>query len=238
MSELGVDAIEQIDDQTPPTDFQETDYTLGLFDGDQGTLDHEQRRCLVSLIKFTHISVDSHPELWATLLAHTEEIRSRLHDLMLGLEIDRRVEVAYTYQIHDPATHRPIPQLQGTLAYTREQTLLLVHIRDLHRQALGQGQSAAFVDEADLLEFVENHRPESDANRAFNTKKAQKAIEQLKAWTFLSEVESEQRYRISNVIETVMDVRTLENLLERLETGSGQDESDDGDDDSEDEDEQ
>lgn len=222
-----------VDDDTAGVDpgFDEPDYTLGLFDGDQGTFTHEQRRCLVSLLKFTHISIDSHPELWATLNEHAGAIRSQLHNLMLGLEIDPRAKVAYTYQIHDTTTHRPIPQLQGSRQYTREQTLLLVHIRELHRQALGQGESAAFVDQADLLDFVENHRPESESNRAFNNNKAVKAIEQLKKWNFLAEVESGDRYRILNVIETVLDVGKLQALLERIESSTGSDSDDSLDDD-------
>lgn len=220
--------VGQWDDAPGPMESDDSsDYGLGLFDGDQGRLPRPERRCLVTLVKSTHISHEENPDIWATLLESEAEIRSRLHDLMLDLQVDMRTQVAYAFQISDQEGHRPVPRLKGNASYTREQTLLLVHIRDLHRRAMGEGHTAAYVDNADLLAFVADHRPASATNRAFDARKTEIAIEQLKKWRFLHELEDGERWRISDVIETVMDVTTLQTLLARLDSDSGAADTDD-----------
>ena len=72
------------------------DTSLSLFDGDDGGLTLDQRRCLVVLLK--HPIVTDERAEWSTLVRDTRIIKSRLNDLFLDLVIDRERGIAYKVQ--------------------------------------------------------------------------------------------------------------------------------------------
>ncbi|WP_104199471.1 DUF4194 domain-containing protein [Cryobacterium sp. Y29] len=67
-----------------------------LFQGDVGSLNPEQRRTFVTLLKRRYISADTHPAEWAELLAAPHVFRTRFNDMYLTLEINTVYQVAYT----------------------------------------------------------------------------------------------------------------------------------------------
>ena len=70
--------------------------SVGLWEGDLGTLQEQSRRALLTLLKGPYLSGRDNPRLWTALVADTNAIRSRLNDLYLDLVLDPREEFAYT----------------------------------------------------------------------------------------------------------------------------------------------
>ena len=73
------------------------DTRLTLFEGDDGELTLDQRRCLIVILK--HPVVADERAEWATLVRDSRVIKSRLNDLFLDLVIDRERGIAYKVQI-------------------------------------------------------------------------------------------------------------------------------------------
>src|SRR5690606_33974936 len=103
--------------------------SVSLFEGDEGGLEFSQRQALVTLLKQRFISARTHPRDWQVLVEHERVLRSRLNDLFLDLAVDRTREVAWKRQA-TPETGGRFPTLLHDSAWSREETIVLVHLRD------------------------------------------------------------------------------------------------------------
>ena len=103
--------------------------SVSLFEGDEGGLEYGQRHALVTLLKQRFISARTHPRDWRVLVEHERVLRSRLNDLFLDLAIDRDREVAWKRQASTETGGR-FPTMLYDAAWSREETLVLVHLRD------------------------------------------------------------------------------------------------------------
>lgn len=98
-------------------------------DGPAPGLEHEARIALVTLMTQRFITRAKHPAAWDALLAFEPEIRERLDDLFLTLEVDRTHEVAFKRQVAGDG----IPVLlRRDRALSRDASLLLIHLRQEH----------------------------------------------------------------------------------------------------------
>jgi hypothetical protein len=186
--------------------------SVALFEGDDGALELAQRRALVALLKQRFITARSHPKEWLTLTANPRLIRSRLNDLFLDLHLDTDREVAYKRQVIPEGGGR-FPTLLYDVAWTREETMLLVYLRTRSRSEEVAGTSRTFVDREDMLQYVAALRPAHATDQAADARRAAKAIESLNSAGLLVGLRTADRFEVSPAIDVVLPLERLQELL-------------------------
>ncbi|MCL2541842.1 MAG: DUF4194 domain-containing protein [Nocardioidaceae bacterium] len=189
--------------------------SASLFEGDEGGLELAQRQALVTLLKQRFISARSHPRDWQVLVEHERLLRSRLNDLFLDLAIDRDREVAWKRQAVSETGSR-FPTLVYDAAWSREETLVLVHLRDRLRAGNGAGDSRVFIDRDDILDHVATFRPSHATDEAGDEKRARAAVQSVAKAGLLIPAGSEDRFEISEAIEPLLPLELLQDLLAAL----------------------
>ena len=189
--------------------------SLSLFEGDDGGLSIDQRKTLVLILKHRYISAAQQPTEWRTLLASTTLLKSRLNDLFLDLHIDHHYEVAFKRQATPEGGDR-FPTLLYDAAYTREETILLVLLRQRFRSERANGQELVLVDRDNLLDNVAHFRPEHATDRSGDIRRANGAIDSLVKARVLLKTSDPDRFRVSPVIEVLLPVERLAELLQWL----------------------
>ena len=195
--------------------------SLSLFEGDEGGLSAEQRRTLVLLLKHRYISAALQPAEWQTLLQSTGLIKSRLNDVFLDLHVDLHYEVAFKRQALAEGGER-FPTLLHDVAYTREETILLVLLRQRFRSERANGQEIVLVDRDNLVENVAHFRPEHATDLSGDARKASAAVDSLAKARVLLKTSDPDRFRISAVIEVLLSVERLGELLDWLRQESSE----------------
>ncbi|MCL1899690.1 MAG: DUF4194 domain-containing protein [Promicromonosporaceae bacterium] len=188
-----------------------------LFAGDTGTLEPEARVVLVELLRRPYL-LDTNRERWNALLQHQTVIESRLHDLFVTLIVDRVRGIAYKRQVRIGEVDIPI--LLRDKPFTRIETVLLVHLRTLHQRETGAGENFARVDAEELEQQALSFLDPDETNLAARQKEARAAIGQLVREGFLAE-EALGRYRITSLVEVVLDVERLAELAQWLREQGG-----------------
>lgn len=205
---------------TPATAYLDDDseysFTDALFAGDEGTLDVDQRRVLVVMLKQRFISNRTHPAEWKALTADPRAIRARLHDLFLELVLDTEREVAYKKQVVTEGSGRTFPTLLYDNAWSREETILLVYLRTRARAEQASGVSRAYVDRVDLLDYVEQHRDDRATDKSADERRAKNAIDALCSAGLLLGRSDDDRFEISRAVESLLPLEKLNSLLEWL----------------------
>lgn len=196
------------------------DWSVSLFEGDEGGLEYAQRHALVTLLKQRFISARTHPRDWQVLVEHERVLRSRLNDLFLDLAVDRVREVAWKRQATAEAGAR-FPTLLHDTAWSREETLVLVHLRDRLRAGLAAGDTRVFVDREDILEYVESFRPAHATDEAGDEKRARNAVASIGKAGLLIGTASDDRFEISEAVEPLMPLELLQELLDALQRANG-----------------
>lgn len=201
---------------TPARTVDGADVTsLALFDGDQGGLTFAQRKVLVSLLKLRYLSAAHHATEWRTLIESEHVLRSRLNDLFLDLHLDRDREVAFKRQAV-PEDEIVFPTLLHDVAYTREETILLVFLRQRFRSERANGADDVLIDRDELLGQVEHFRPTHATNRSGDARKAGGAVDSLRRARILLKTSDEHRMKIAPVIEVLLPLPRLGELLDWL----------------------
>lgn len=196
-------------------DFESTS-TLSLFDGDEGWLDLAQRRALVALLKQRFISAQTHPREWKAIATNPGPIRARLHDMFLDLHLDTEREVAFKKQVTPEGGGTPFPTLLYDAAWGREDTLVLVFLRTRYRSEQAAGADRVFVDKDDIVEYVSQYRPEHANDVVGDTRRTLKAIETVYKTGLLIGPATGDRFQVSNAIEPLLPLETLQTLLDWL----------------------
>ena len=180
--------------------------------GDRGELGMDARQALQVIVKWPFISPRNYPAEWKAFVANRAAIESRLNDLLLELVVDDGREVAYKRQASGDGTDR-FPTLFKDNKWSREETILLVHLRSTFRAATRSGQVRVFVDREDLLAHVELMRPKSDSAKSRGHAAAGNAIEAVRATGLLDGKVGAARFEVDPAIETLLSVERLEDLL-------------------------
>ncbi|MDJ0378232.1 DUF4194 domain-containing protein [Cryobacterium sp. PH31-L1] len=194
--------------------------SLSLFEGDEGGLSVEQRRTLVLLLKHRYISAALQPAEWQTLLASQSLLKSRLNDVFLDLEVDLHYEVAFKRQAVAEGGER-FPTLLHDVAYTREETILLVLLRQRFRSERAGGQEIVLVDRENLVENVAHFRPDYATDLSGDARRASAAVDSLAKARVLLKTSDPDRFRVSAVIEVLLSVERLGELLDWLRQENG-----------------
>lgn len=189
--------------------------SVSLFEGDEGELAFSERQVLVTLLKQRFISARTHPREWRVLTEHERLLRSRLNDLFLELQIDRDREVAWKRQAVSETASR-FPTLLHDTAWSREETLVLIHLRDRLRAGQAGGESRVFVDRDDILDYIESFRPGHATDVAGDAKRARNAVLAVAKAGLLIATAADERYEISEAVEPLLPLELLTELLETL----------------------
>ncbi|KAB2810829.1 DUF4194 domain-containing protein [Pimelobacter simplex] len=194
--------------------------SVSLFEGDEGGLEYAQRHALVTLLKQRFISARTHPRDWQVLVEHERVIRSRLNDLFLDLQVDRTREVAWKRQAFSETGGR-FPTLLHDTAWSREETLVLVHLRDRLRAGLAGGDARVYIDREDIVDYVASFRPTHATDEAGDEKRARNAVVSIVKAGLLIGSAADDRYEISEAVEPLLPLELLQELLEALQKATG-----------------
>lgn len=221
------DPAPTIDDHEDTDDWLADDepQTPALFAGDTGTLADQQRRALVALLKHKFISSATHTAEWNTVRDEQDLFRSRLNDMFLELHLDERYEVAFKRRVVGDGV-RDFPALLQDLAWTREETLILVFLRNRHRLEQMSGQDDVTVERAEIDDYVKRFRPPHATDRAADETRFRKAVENLISAKVLQKTNDADRLRISPVIPVLLPLARLKDLHDWLAARNGGPEAD------------
>ncbi|GIG27044.1 DUF4194 domain-containing protein [Cellulomonas denverensis] len=186
-----------------------------LFAGDSGTLDAEVRRVLVRLLQRRFLLAEKNAAQWKTLLANQQVIESRLHDLFVHLVVDHDRGIAYKRQVR--SAELDVPVLLRDEAYTRAETLVLVHLRTVFQRERGAGETSVRVDVEEIEQTALTYFDPTGTNLATRQREIRAAIARLAKDGLIEEV-SEGRYRITPLVEVVLSNERLVELREWLRT--------------------
>ncbi|MFS3130605.1 DUF4194 domain-containing protein [Nocardioides sp. Bht2] len=189
--------------------------SVSLFEGDEGELAFAERQVLVTLLKQRFISARTHPREWRVLTEHERLLRSRLNDVFLELQIDRDREVAWKRQAVSETASR-FPTLLHDTSWSREETLVLIHLRDRLRAGQAGGESRVFVDRDDVLDYIESFRPGHATDVAGDVKRAKNAVLAVAKAGLLIPTAADDRYEISEAVEPLLPLDLLKELLAAL----------------------
>ena len=203
--------------------------SVSLFEGDEGGLEYAQRHALVTLLKQRFISARTHPRDWTVLVEHERLLRSRLNDLFLDLQVDRAREVAWKRQATSETGGR-FPTMLYDAAWSREETLVLVHLRDRLRAGLAGGDARVFIDREDIVGYVASFRPPHATDVAGDEKRARNAVASIAKAGLLIATGTEERFEISEAVEPLIPLELLQELLEALQAANGGEAPDEPDD--------
>ncbi|MCR2813856.1 DUF4194 domain-containing protein [Microbacterium sp. zg.Y1090] len=184
-----------------------------LFPGDRGVLDPEARRVLVRLLQRRFLLADRNRGEWTVLMDHRHAIESRLNDLFVRLVVDHDRGVAYKEQVRSDELEVPI--LLRDEAYSRAETLVLVHLRTVYQRESTAGEPSARVDIEDIEQTVLTYFAEADGSTARRQKAIRAAVSRLRQDGIIEE-ESEGRYRISPLVEILLSSERLRELRDWL----------------------
>jgi predicted transcriptional regulator len=184
-----------------------------LFAGDSGTLDADVRTVLVRLLQRRFLLADKNRAQWRTLLDNQQVIESRLHDLFVHLVVDHERGVAYKRQVR--SAELDVPVLLRDEAYTRAETLVLVHLRTVFQRLRGAGETSGRVDVEEIEQTALTYFDPQDTNLAARQREIRTAVARL-AKEGIVEEESEGRYRITPLVEVVLSNERLVELREWL----------------------
>lgn len=179
-----------------------------LYPGDRGVLDPEVRHVLVRLLQRRFLLAERNPAQWKALLDNQQIVESRLGDLYVRLVVDHDRGVAYKQQVRSDELEVPI--LLKDEAYTRVETLVLIHLRTVFQRERTAGESSARVDLEEIEQTVLTYFTDADGDLARKQRAIRNAIARLRSEGVVDE-ESESRYRISPLVEIVLN---LDRLLE------------------------
>lgn len=203
---------DQPDDE--PEDGHDTS-SVSLFEGDEGSLELSVRRALVTLLKQRFVSARTHPHVWRVVVEDERLVRSRLNDLFLELQVDPVREVAWKRQAV-PETGGRFPTLLHDVAWSREETVVLVHLRDRYRVATAAGEERVFIDRDDLVEHVAGFRPPHATDQSGDEKRARNAVSSINKAGLLIGAPTDHRFEISEAVESLLPLERLRELLEEL----------------------
>lgn len=188
-----------------------------LFPGDRGVLEPAVRRVFVHVLQRRFLLSDRNRDEWTVLLDHQQLIESRLNDLFVRLVVDHERGVAYKQQVRSDELEMPI--LLRDAAYTRSETLVLVHLRTVYQRESAAGEPAARVDIEDVEQTVMSYFVDADGDTARRQRSIRKAMDRLARDGIVDE-ETTGRFRISALVEIVLSAEKLRELREWLRAQS------------------
>ncbi|MBX9034087.1 DUF4194 domain-containing protein [Gordonibacter massiliensis (ex Traore et al. 2017)] len=215
-----MDNVLTANDQTAASEAPEhKPFLEGLFEGDTGTLDYEQRRAVTTLVRKRYVSEVTDAEIWNDILEHEDVIRSSLNNLFLTLTVDKRYDVAYAQQAPSGSAN-PFPNaLKQSASLKREETLLIIYLRIYYHQQFASGETNVFVDREDLENYLDPLFNKDAVDHVAAKDRVAKAIDEMTSKQgYLIKVAGQSgRYRISPVVASLFPLERVKELKEKFE---------------------
>lgn len=172
----------------------------------------QARRALSALLRARFITRARQRGTWDTLLAYEDEIRQRLADLYLELEIDRDMFVAFKRQSRDEDAPRVLRKDQRPLS--RDASFLLIFLRKECIYTDGQDEPVV-VTRTQIEEFLRTYREDDDGDEARFEGRVRASVNQLSELGLLeADREADYLFTVSPVVVPLVGV----DELIRLET--------------------
>ena len=178
------------------------------FSGDTSELPPEACWALQELIAAPHVLEQSRGH-WPALLKYEDELRSRLSELGLRLEINHEHGYAFTRQASDPSPHSRTLLRARTLSLAASALALW-----LYNQYLIAPEDPV-VEEPDMVDHLLGYKPPSDTDEAGFVKRARTAIRSLEEAHLIRAIPGTSRYLIYPVITSVLSAERVAVLTAR-----------------------
>lgn len=178
------------------------------FDGDTSQLPAEVCWTLQELVAAPHIS-EKAKKHWPVVLQYEHQLRSRLSELGLVLEINHEYRYAFTRQADDPSPHGRTILRTKTLSLAASTLLLYLY----HQYLLSPADPV--VDTAEMIDHMAAYKRPDDTDEAAFVKKIRAAIRQLKDASIITPIEGTSRYLIFGVITSIVTAEQVEVLEQR-----------------------
>ncbi|MGH3274064.1 MAG: DUF4194 domain-containing protein [Streptosporangiaceae bacterium] len=182
------------------------------FDGDSSQLPPDACWALQELVAAPHVSEDKSKKHWPALLQYEKQLRSRLSELGLILEINRDHGFAFTRQADDPSPHSRTILRARTLSLAAS-TLALY----LYNQYLLAPEDPV-VETDDMIEHMLGYKPPGNTDEAGFQKKIQTAIKSLEEASIIKPIVGTSRYVIYGIITAILSAERVEALNARYKT--------------------
>lgn len=172
-------------------------------------LPREARRALVTVLTSRFVTRAKHPDLWRALLDYEDDIRARLDELFLTLEIDTDHEVAFKRQNGDDGA--PI-LLRREKPLSRDASLLLVLLRQEHAYTDARDE-AVTVTRDHIAEFLGRFQGDSAHDEVRVHRRITAAIAALERLELLSPgTDDPDVYTVSPAVVPLVGVDELARL--------------------------
>jgi hypothetical protein len=178
------------------------------FDGDTSELPPEACWALQELVAAPHIS-DRTKRHWPAVLQYEDQLRSRLSELGLILEINREHRYAFTRQADDPSPHSRAILRTRTLSLAA--SALALHLYQLYVTS----PDDPVVETADMLDHMVAYRRADDTDEAGFQKKIKAAINALDDAAIIKPIKGTTRYIIYGVITSILTAEQVAALRDR-----------------------
>jgi hypothetical protein len=184
---------------------------------ENGRLQPEARRALVSLLKHGVILAGRKGRLFETICRYQSEVRSHLADIYLKLMLDERAGVVFVAQIDEDDSDEEITSLITRRTLSLYDTLLLLVLRKHYQDRESAGEQRIIIDleriESNLSPFL----PLTNSAK-LDRKKLIVALNKMIEKRLLSKVRgSNDRLEITPVIRYVVNAQFLEKMLKEYQ---------------------
>ena len=178
------------------------------FDGDTSELPAEVCWALQELVAAPHVSSKSGKN-WPVVLQYEHELRSRLSELGLVLEINRGHRYAFTRQADDPSPRSRVVLRTRTLTLAASALALYLYSQYV------VSPDDPVVDSADMIDHMMAYKKADDTDEAGFQQKVQSAIKALDTAWIIKPVKGTSRYVIYGVITAILTAEQVTALEER-----------------------
>jgi hypothetical protein len=192
-------------DETAVGSHLDSGQRLSRFDGDTSQLPAEACWALQELVAAPHIS-DKARKHWAVVLQYEEQLRSRLSELGLILEINREHRYAFTRQAEDPSPH------SRTILRTRTLSLAASALALYLYQQYVMSSDDPVVETADMIDHMMAYKRADDTDEAGFQKKVRTAIKALDDAAIIKPIKGTSRYIVYGVITSILTANQVDAL--------------------------
>lgn len=196
------------DDQTSVGSHLDSGNGQPRFEGDASQLPADVCWTLQELVAAPHISEKSKKH-WPVLLQYEHQLRSRLSELGLVLEISHEHRYAFTRQANDPSPHSRAILRTKTLSLAASTLLLYLY----HQYLLSPADPV--VDTADMIDHMAAYKRPDDTDDAAFVKKIKAAVRQLEVASIIKPIKGTSRYLVHAVITSIVTAEQVEALDQR-----------------------
>jgi hypothetical protein len=178
------------------------------FHGDTSELPPEICWALQELVAAPHVSSQSGKN-WPVVLQYERELRSRLSELGLALEVNREFGYAFTRQADDPSPRSRVILRTRTLSLAASALALYLYSQYV------VSPDDPVVDTADMIDHMMAYKRAADTDEAGFQRKIQSAIKALDEAWIIKPVKGTSRYVIYGVITAILTAEQVTVLEER-----------------------